>query len=72
MKDYDNVSKFAGIITETESPGIYRILKGVHNLIMDQEPLTEMGEDRDWSALEQEPLETPMLKETTAGVRKQE
>lgn len=42
MKGYDNVSKFARII-ESESPG----LKGVLNLLTDEEPLTEMGEDRD-------------------------
>lgn len=47
MKDYDNVSKFARIIIETENPGNYQILKGVHNLTMDEESLTEMGEDRD-------------------------
>lgn len=70
MKRYDNVSKFARIIIETESPGIYQILKGVRNLTMDEESLTETGEDRDWSALELEPLEIPVLKEVTAGVRK--
>lgn len=46
MKGYDKVSKFARIFIETESPGIYQILKGVHNLTMDEESLTEMGEDR--------------------------